>query len=195
MPNALDSGFSYSAVTVNNKANNGYSQTTSNLNLSSEKIKDYQPFELTANPQAGTINLNWKRSVDLDNTDLLTYDLLWSTNNFETTKSIPLVDVTEYSIPSCLVNPDNALDTDSKVSLQLVAIDKDGIRSPALEQSVSKSADTVLCPPAVTLAAPTGFEVVGSKEKITATWTAVENSDPNNAITYCVSELNPNPAD
>jgi hypothetical protein len=195
LPNALDSGFSNSSVGVNNKANDGYSQTTSNLNLSSEKIKDYQPFELTANPQAGTINLNWKRSVDLDNTDLLTYDLLWSTNNFETTQSIPLVDVTEYSIPSCLVNPDNALDTDSKVSLQLVAIDKDGIRSPALEQSVSKSADTVLCPPAVTLAAPTGFEVVGSKEKITATWTAVEDSDPNNAISYCVYELNPNPAD
>ena len=192
LPDALDSGFSYAAVTVNNKANNGYSQTTSKLNLSSTKVKDYQPFELTATPQTGTIDLNWKRSVDLDNTDALTYDLLWSTNNFETTQSIPLDDVTEYSIPSCLVNPDNALDTDSKVSLQ---IDKDGIRSPALEQSVSKGADTVQCPPAVTLAAPTGLKVVGSKEKITATWTAVENSDPDNAITYCVSELNPNPAD
>ena len=195
LPDALDSGFSYSAVSANNKANDGYSSTGYKLNLSSKKVKDYQPFELTATPQAATIDLNWKRSADLEPTDALTYDLLWSTDKFETTQSIPLDDVTDYSIPACLVNPDNGLAADSKVSLQLVAIDKDGIRSPALEQSVSTSADTVQCPPAITLAAPTGFTVVGSKEKITATWTAIENPDSNSAVTYCVSELNPNPAD
>jgi hypothetical protein len=34
--------------------------------------------------------------------------------------------------------------------------------------------------------------VVASQEKITASWTAIENTDPNVTLNYCVSEVNPN---
>jgi hypothetical protein len=165
------------------------------LNLSSTKLKDYQPFELTATPQAGTIDLNWKRSVDLVDKDVVTYDLLWSTDNFASNQRVPLEDVTSYSLPACLVNPANDLAADTTISLQLVAKNNADISSPALEQSVAMSADTVKCPSADPLAVPTDFKVVGSKDKITANWTTIQNPDPSTELYYCVSELNPKPAD
>jgi LPXTG-motif cell wall-anchored protein len=162
------------------------------LSLSSTKLKDYQPYELTATQQASTIDLNWKRSADLVATDVVSYSLLWSTDGFETSAAIPLDDVTEYKISACLINPENKLAEESKVSLQLIAIDSAGITSPAIEKSVSLTADTVQCPTTDPIAAPTGFKVVASQEKITASWTAIENTDPNVTLNYCVSEVNPN---
>ena len=162
------------------------------ISLSSTKLKDYQPYELTAKQQASTIDLNWKRSADLVATDVVSYSLLWSTDGFETSAAIPLDDVTEYKISACLINPENKLAEESKVSLQLTAIDSAGITSPALKESVSLTADTVQCPTTDRIAAPTGFKVVASQEKITASWTAIENTDPNVTLNYCVSEVNPN---
>jgi hypothetical protein len=195
LPNGLDDGFSYSGVSVNNKANNGYSATTSKLKFSSTKLKDYQPYDFTASSQAATIDLNWKRSADLETTDALTYEILWSTDNFETNQNIPVEDTTEYVLPACLVNPKNELSADSKVSLQLVAVDNAGIRSPAVEQSASVSADTVKCPTNSPLASPTDFKVVAEKEDVKASWTGIANKDEKSLLTYCLSELNPNPAD
>ena len=162
------------------------------ISLSSTKLKDYQPYELTATQQASTLDLSWKRSADLVATDVVSYSLLWSTDGFETSAAIPLDDVTEYKISACLINPENKLAEESKVSLQLTAIDSAGITSPALKESVSLTADTVQCPTTDPIAAPTGFKVVASQEKITASWTAIENTDPNVTLNYCVSEVNPN---
>ena len=162
------------------------------ISLSSTKLKDYQPYELTATQQASTLDLSWKRSADLVATDVVSYSLLWSTDGFETSAAIPLDDVTEYKISACLINPENKLAEESKVSLQLIAIDNAGITSPALKESVSLTADTVQCPTTDPIAAPTGFKVVASQEKITASWTAIENTDPNVTLNYCVSEVNPN---
>lgn len=165
------------------------------LNLSSTKLKDYQPYDLTATQQTATIDLNWKRSADLVETDVVSYNLLWSTDGSETFVSIPLDDVTEYQIPACLINPENNLTEESKVALQLIAIDSAGITSPAIEKSVSLTADTVQCPTTDPIAAPTGFTVVASKKTITASWDAIEALDPNGTTYYCVSEVNPNLTD
>lgn len=165
------------------------------LNLSSTKLKDYQPYDLTATQQTATIDLNWKRSADLVETDVVSYNLLWSTDGSETFVSIPLDDDTEYQIPACLINPENNLTEESKVVLQLIAIDSAGITSPAIEKSVSLTADTVQCPTTDPIAAPTGFTVVASKKTITASWDAIEALDPNGTTYYCVSEVNPNLTD
>ena len=163
------------------------------LSLSSTKLKDYQPYEFTATPNAATIDLSWKRSADLIETDVVSYDLLWSTDaGRNLAGTVPLEDVTGYTLPGCLLNPQNDLAAGSKVSVRLVAKDPAGIRSVALEKSVSVTADTVQCPTTTPIAAPTGFTVVASQEKITASWTAIENPDPEVAVNYCVSEVNPN---
>jgi hypothetical protein len=195
LPNGLDPYFDPSKNVYANVTVFPYSEPWDAdfaLSLSSTKLKDYQPFELTAIQQASTLDLSWKRSADLVATDVVSYSLLWSTDGFETFAAIPLDDVTEYKIPACLINNENKLTEESKVSLQLIAIDSAGITSPAIKQSVSLTADTVQCPPTKPIAAPTGFTVVASDEKITASWTAIENTDPTAEPFYCVSEVNPN---
>jgi hypothetical protein len=195
LPNGLDPYFNPSKNVYANVTVFPYSEPWDAdfaLSLSSTKLKDYQPFELTAIQQASSLDLSWKRSADLVATDVVSYSLLWSTDGFETSADIPLDDVTEYKIPACLINPENKLAEESKVSLQLIAIDSAGITSPAIKQSVSLTADTVQCPTTKPIAAPTGFTVVASDEEITASWTAIENTDPKVEPFYCVSEVNPN---
>jgi LPXTG-motif cell wall-anchored protein len=198
LPNGLDPYFDasknvYAGVAVSPPSLSNDSNFA--LSLSSTKLKDYQPYELTGTPQASTIDLNWKRSVDLVETDEVSYELLWTIENYNWVESVPLDDVTEYKIPGCLVNPKNNLAVGTKVSLQLVAIDKDGIRSAALEKSVSIADETVQCPTTKPLAAPTGFTAAVSKETISASWNAIEALDPESTISYCVSEVNPNLTD
>jgi len=195
LPNGLDPYFDASKNVYANVAVSPYSEPYNNnfaLSLSSTKVKDYQPYELNLTSQAGTLDVSWKRSADLVDTDVVTYELSWSTDNSKWVESIPLDDVIDYKIPACLVNPRNDLASGTKVYVQLIAKDKAGIMSPAVFKRVTIGANDVQCETAKPIAAPTGFVIDTSKKQIIASWNALEDQKSNDVIKYCVSEINPN---
>ena len=195
LKNGLDPYFDMSKNVYANVSVFPYSTPYDNnfsLSLSSTKLKDYQPYELTATAAATTIDLSWSRSADLEETDNVSYDLLWSIENSNWVESISLDDVVGYTLPACLVNPQNDLAAGTKVAVQLIAKDKAGIMSPSVDKIITISADTVQCPTTKPIAAPTGFAVDTSKKQIVASWNALEDQKSNDVIKYCVSEINPN---
>ena len=157
------------------------------LNLSSAKVKDYAPFDLAATADASGISTNWKRSADLEATDVTTHVLEWSTDGF--TNQIETLNTygEALSLPSCAVDPNDSLKVNSDISVRLYALDQNGIPSASTDVvTVKKAAGTLTCSTA-TLAAP---KIVASSFSIenmeyTISWSAPADAGTSE-ITYCV---------
>ena len=159
--------------------------------VTSAKIKDYAPFDLTATATVGGIDAEWKRSVDLSVEDVATSVIETSKDNFEnilTSAQVPSADAIEkLSLASCEVDPKNKLKAGTTISVRVKALDKNGVASAYSDVvSVEKAADNIACPEA-TLAAPSDLKAefgVASKEYSLSWQKPVDAEDTE--ITYCV---------
>jgi hypothetical protein len=157
------------------------------LSLSSAKVKDYAPFDLAATADASGISTNWKRSADLEATDVTTHVLEWSTDGF--TNQIETLNTygEALSLPSCAIDPNDSIKVNSDISVRLYALDQNGIPSASTDVvTVKKAAGAIVCPTA-TLGAP---QIVASSFSIenmeyTISWTAPADAGTSE-ITYCV---------
>ena len=155
--------------------------------LSSSKVKDYAPFELAATADASGISTTWKRSADLEATDVTTHLLEWSTDGFTNQIETLNTEGDTMYLASCSLDEDNSISVGTDVSIRVYALDQNGMPSaPSNVVVVKKTAENIVCPSA-TLAAPTIVASSFSAEnyEYTISWSAPADAGTSE-ITYCV---------
>ena len=155
--------------------------------LSSSKVKDYAPFELAATADASGISTTWKRSADLEATDVTTHLLEWSTDGFTNQIETLNTEGDTMYLASCSLDEDNSISVGTDVSIRVYALDQNEMPSaPSNVVVVKKTAENIVCPSA-TLAAPKIVASSFSAEKYeyTISWSAPADAGTSE-ITYCL---------
>ena len=157
------------------------------LSLSSSKVLDYAPFNLSVATYPSGIKAAWKRSADLEPNDAVTHVLEWSTDGFQNQIDALWTADENMFLPSCSINGNNSISVGTDISFRVHALDEYGIPSASTNvATVKKTTENIVCPGAA-LAAPTDVKAILSIANYgyTVSWTAPTDAGAS-TILYCL---------